>query len=77
MPDPTDKTARELLACPNPWCGGDAAVLGYGVKHYAVTCQQCGLIGPRERDREDAISAWNTRAITAALSHPAPEGEGE
>jgi hypothetical protein len=54
----------KLEPCPNPWCD-DRNVLG--VEHreggfYRVACT-CGIAGPPSTNEDQAIAAWNTRAL--------------
>lgn len=55
------EVTQDLAPCPNPWCKGAPNVLGFGVSSFAVSCGLCGLTGPLDGDREDAIAAWNHR----------------
>src|ERR1035437_3461944 len=59
--------SEPLKPCPNPWC---SEVCSRMVKHgpcaFWVRCS-CGVCGPCEDSRDDAIAAWNTRKPTDAL----------
>ena len=59
--------SETLKPCPNPWC---SEVCSRMVKHgpcaFWVRCS-CGVCGPCEDSRDDAIAAWNTRKPTDAL----------
>lgn len=63
-------TIDKLKPC--PFCGGKAAVIkhtfiGYGEDYYQPVCLDCNASKAdyRYRTEEDAINAWNRRAIEA------------
>lgn len=65
---------RELLPC--PFCGDEAAIFGFGPINptFHVNCVRDNCCcGPDYRTRDEAITAWNTRAIQA---QPAEGGVG-
>jgi Lar family restriction alleviation protein len=59
-------TAPELKPC--PFCGFKAALCTTDRSHpvYWVECISCNADATPSTDKEEAISAWNTRADTAA-----------
>lgn len=55
--------ADELSPC--PFCGGEAEFETYGGTACAVTCRKCRCGTPTVRlnDGEQAVEAWNRRAV--------------
>jgi len=42
-----------------PWCHGDECDLGENGEWCWVFCPDCGMQGPIDKHKEDAISIWN------------------
>jgi len=49
----------ELKRC--PFCGGREVRVGYEYNEFISVSCICDASGPRFKDRDDAINAWNTR----------------
>jgi Lar family restriction alleviation protein len=63
---PPKQEQGELMPC--PFCGGDD-VRPYGIRRdsFRVECNNCGNLGPiKKGDRQEAITAWNTRPESQA-----------
>ena len=51
----------ELKEC--PFCGGSLVfICGDSDKFFSVVCHECNTEGPTSRNREAAITKWNTRS---------------
>lgn len=63
----------ELREC--PFCGGDAAIVGYGP--YRCVCRKCGASTASQYvvTMEQAITVWNTRAADARIAELEAEVE--
>lgn len=55
--------ARELLACPNPWCGSDSIARDVRTDGWRWRCMHCGA-GPQTlaTTEAEAFAAWNERS---------------
>jgi hypothetical protein len=59
--------SEPLKPCPNPWCSEVCSrMVKCGPCAFWVRCS-CGVCGPCEDSRDDAIAAWNTRKPHDAL----------
>ena len=65
--------SEQLKPCPNPWCRPLNTRMvkhrGWGItngEQYWVRCS-CGVCGPVKSTRAEAVAAWNTRPVHAAL----------
>jgi len=79
MPNKSDTPVEQpCLVLPCPFCGGDSPPPT--VEHFqrnmdarrrggfAVVCPHCETEGPRFGTREDAVEAWNTRAVSRMIA---------
>lgn len=58
--------AGELLPCPNPWCErieGVEASRHLVTERWHVCCDDCMIEGPWAKTYDEAVAAWNTRAV--------------
>jgi Lar family restriction alleviation protein len=56
-----------------PFCGGAASLALCGFGTAKATCMDCGSEGSYSPSREDAIAAWNRRALSPSASDPVGE----
>jgi len=55
----------ELKECPFCGSGNVSAVTedDYGLYWWVVACGECDAVGPRARDRDEAVKKWNWREV--------------
>lgn len=49
------------MLCPFCGSGNIAIVIRFNGPGQAVKCQRCKAMGPKGKDREEAVRSWNTR----------------
>lgn len=59
--DRADEVREALEAC--PFCGGPGALHVDG-REWWPACEDCGTIGAPRESREEAVAAWNRRALS-------------
>lgn len=62
---PSNSSLSDLVIKPCPFCGNEPEMWNCAKDNVPnhVCCIKCGADGPRQENKQEAIEAWNERAL--------------